>query len=226
MVLGTEQRILITLIRTEWIGLFSHPRSGHILPAVIAGILLVAWLYPVAPPSIAIIAALGLGLELQFTNCLSRSEREFEAFVILPVRWHTILLGKNIAALVISFFFLAVIMVTVYQFSPGRISTSDWSDPVVMFATMAFPLLHVGNNRAIAFPRRTSGWCPEDLVEGLWMVPTLGVLSLPYYLIINLFEMPWLSIPYVVVAGWLWYAISLPRAAYRITIERFPRTAQ
>jgi hypothetical protein len=204
------------LLSMELRQFFRHPRCMHFIPLIAFGAFFTAWLYPVASPLAAVMVVVFCGLELQFNNIFFRTSNEMEALMLLPVPWGRIIFIKNLATIILSLLFVLITSMTLLYFSPSVVESKQLIDAGLYFLTVIFPLLHIGNGRSMEFPRRCSGLRIDDLIEALWMAATLGFISIPFLLFMNLFHLPILCLIYG--SGWwvLWYRFSIPQSVREI----------
>jgi len=198
---------------------FCHPRCFHLLPLLAFGVFLAAWVYPVASPFLPVIVVVFAGLEPQFNNIFFRSENELAALNCFPVPWREIVLAKNIATMTLVALVFIIGSMALLYFYPGKITGTQVQDGIISVLTVLFPMLHIGNRRSIDFPRRACGFRIDDFIELLWILVTLGVLSIPYLIMRNIGGGSVMCIVYAVGTIVYWLRVSVPRTAESIEKE-------
>ena len=214
--MGNQAWLLFTMEIRQF---FSHPRNLQFLPLVVPGFFLVLWPY-ISSPFIPVFIIIFAGLEGQFNNLLFRTPNEFDALIIFPVSWELVVLMKNVATISLTvILFLMVSMAMVY-FSPEPPNPQQLGHALVYLSTVLFPLAHVGNLRSVQHPRRTAGWQVDDLAEAVVMLVVIGVLSIPYAIVIGLFDSVLLCIAYAAVTVLFWLRVSIDSTAQHIQKEK------
>ena len=208
-----------TIFEMEVKQLFAHPRIFHFIPLLVAGVVLAAWVYPVAPPFVPVMLVVFTGLELQFNNMFFRTPAELDSLSMFPDPWRRVVVAKNLAAVFLAAAGSIVMSAIVMYFSPGRITLREVAGGAVYFLTVIFPLMQIGNSSSLRNPRSQSGLRISDFIEALWMVITLGVVSVPYVL---LGGMPLPCLVYAAVTAVIWYKRSIPRTAGMLMSENQP----
>jgi len=210
----------------EWIlfemevkGLFLHPRGMHLIALTFAGIFLSAWVYPVASPFVPVVLTVFTALEPQFNNILFRTPREFESMSVFPVSWERVVLVKNAAAMALTAGCLVIASMTMLYFSPAVPNRGDLFYAILYVSTVMFPLIHLGNMNSARHPRRECGLRIADLIEALWQVVTLGLVSIPFFVLTGLFASPILCLAYAAATAAFWYHGSIRRTAQLIERE-------
>jgi hypothetical protein len=211
-----RERILIS---TEIRQFFIHRRSRHFIPLILAGIFLAQWPYWGSPLAVVILVT-AAGLEPQFNNILFRTPSELESLSVLPLSWTSVVKAKNIAAIVLLSIMLPIVAAVVLYFpatpvTPGQTVTAVW-----YILTIIFPLIHIGNLRSVANPRRESGWRFDDVSGAVELLLTLAVLSLPFAIIIEVLAMPSLCLLYFAATFIFWWRHSLVHTARLIENKR------
>lgn len=201
------------LFEMELKGLFLHRRGIHFIPLAFAGIFLSAWVYPVASPFVPVVLVVFTALEPQFNNILFRTPREFESMSVYPLSWERVVLIKNAAAITLTSGCLVIGSMIMLYFSPAVPTGRDVLYAVLYVATVLFPLLHLGNVNSVLHPRRESGLRIVDLVEALWQDVALGLVSIPFLLIMGLLDSPILCLAYAAALAASWYYHSTRRTA-------------
>jgi hypothetical protein len=136
------------IVRTEIQGFFHHRRSLHIVPLSMAGIFLMAWIYPVGSPFAPIMMVVFAGLELQFNNILFRTWNEFEAMSLFPISWKHLIYIKNVTTIALVLLAMIILSMTLLFFSPAYITFKEIADALFYMTTVIFPLLHLGNRQS------------------------------------------------------------------------------
>lgn len=194
-------------------------RSLHIVPLLGAGILAVSLPFP--PPPLLAAVWIGLAaLEPHYNTMLYRTPREFQAMSLLPANQRSIVRAKNVATVLLSAGAALIAALVLQFFSRSAISTRDAADGLLLFLSLAFPLLHAGNRRSLQYPRRVSGWQTDDLIEGVGFLVTIAVLSIPFLLLAGALDSPLLCLLYTVAVAAYWFRVSVPSTARWIDSQR------
>lgn len=212
-ILGDKEMLML---KTELREYFFHRRSLHLVPLVVAGMFLMAWVYPAASPMAPVVVIVIAALEPQFNNILYRTKNELEAMAVLPLSWERIVLVKNLATILLVIGLIVLAAMALLYFSPDEMTPERWGQTALYIATILFPLLHFGNGQSVKRPRRTCGLLTNDVVEAIWILISLLLVSLPYYVFVNIFKLWIFSAVYAVAAGWFWYAHSVKATARHI----------
>ena len=207
------------LIVSEVRQFFRHPRCMHLFPLLGLGVFLSAWVYPVASPFLPVVVVVFGGLELQFNNIFFRSPNELVALSLFPTTWQGVVLAKNIAAVIVAVFVFVVGSMTFLYFYAGNVTGTQMRDVLLYMATVLFPILHLGNMRSLDFPRRESGFRMDDFIEFLWMLATLGVVSIPYFLLRKVSGGSIICIVYALGGFIYWRKVSIHKTADAIGKE-------
>jgi hypothetical protein len=203
MITGGWNRQERTLIANEFKQFFLHTQLLHFVPLTAAGVMLVLWPY-FSSPFVAVMIVLFAGLEPQFNNILFRSPSELESMSIFPIDWECVIRAKNIANLLVTATMLPVIAATILYFSPRAVTLTLTGKALLWAITVVYPLLYVGNIRSVQNPRRETGWQVDDLAGIVEFLISLGVLSLPYVVFTELFDVPVLCFVYAVATFVFW----------------------
>ena len=83
-----------------------------------------------------------------------RTPNEFEALSVLPIRWASIVLAKNLATMIITVACLPMICIPVLYFSTDTVPAGHFIKAGLYFVSVIFPLLHAGNLQSLLHPRR------------------------------------------------------------------------
>ncbi len=209
----------ILLLRTELKEYFLQRRSLHLLPLALFGVFMMAWIYPVASPMAPIVLVVIAALESQFNNIFYRTGNELEAMALFPLSWRRIIFVKNLSTIVLVAGLIVLTSMALLYFSPDEMTLDRWGEGWMYVATIIFPLLHIGNGQSVRRPRRVTGLQIGDLVETLWLMVNLAVVSIPYYLFMHVFHLGILCQVYSVLAGWFWYRHSVKDTARQIERE-------
>jgi hypothetical protein len=209
------------IFRLEIRHLCSHTRRWHFVLLLLFGVFFVPAIYPDASPFVPIIFVVFSGLELQYDNLLFRTGNELEAYLLLPVSWERVVIAKNLAAVVLTIIIFLITSMSLLYFSPTTIILTDLKDALLYLSTIIFPLIHFGNTQSVRNPRRISGLQINDLVEAIWMLLNVLILSAPYYLIIKLIEMPILCLVYSVITILIWRHRSVGKTAEYIKKNQY-----
>ncbi len=196
-------RMMVTLQIRQF---FLHRRSKHIVPLLLAGVVLAMWRYW-ASPFIVIVMVAFSGLEPQFSNMLFRTPHELESLAILPVRWKDVVTAKNIAALILLALVITLTSATILYFTPTPTPLQDYWTATLYFLTVALPVTHLGNRRSVRYPRRITGWQYNDLIGIVEMLINVVVLSIPFLVLV---DMPLLCLVYSFGTILFWWFHSIP----------------
>ena len=208
------------LFSTEIRQFFVHRRSLHFVPLLVGGVVLTAWVYPAGSPFLPIVIVVLIGLEPQFNNIFYRTPNELEALIMFPTSWKRVVMMKNLAAVALTLICFILTSMALLYFSPEIVTFRLTSDAILYLLTIMFPLTQLGNTRSIQHPRRNAGWQIDDFIEAVWMLATIGVLSIPYFLLTGLIEAPVLVITYGVATMVVWYKVSLSKIAANLEKEK------
>lgn len=209
----------VFLLKMELKEFFNHRRAFHFVPLLLVGVFTIVWIYPVASPFVPIIVLVIAGLELQFNNIFYRTPKELEALCLFPLSWQRIILIKNIAAIILVVALLIVTSMALLYFSPQQVTMDDVLQAWLYVCTVLFPLLSMGNTQSVRRPRRQSGLQTSDLVEAIWLVIDLAILSLPFYMFSSVLALPVLSLLYGAGSATYWYRASIPKTSSRVEQE-------
>jgi hypothetical protein len=204
------------LIHVELRRFFSFPGNLRVALLIIPAIWCALWEHTPSP-FIPIFALLFIGLESQYCNIFFRTPNEFEALSLMPVSWKEIILAKNLASILITLVCLPIVTVFVLYFSPDSLPAGHFLKAGLYLVSVIFPLLHVGNLQSWGHPRRRVGWRMDDLAGGVLMGIFTAVLSLPYFLLVEVAGAPLFCVLYSLVAGYFWFSRSLQETAHRVT---------
>jgi hypothetical protein len=211
----------LLIFRYEIQALLSHKRKFHFAFLLILGIFLIAWIYPVGLPFVPVMIVALCGLELQFNNILFRDPKEFEAYQLFPVSWKCVILMKNLSTAVLTVFISLLSAMVLLRFSPATIRPVDLVDLLLYLLTVLFPLIQIGNSQSVSNPRRFSGMQTNDFIEVVWMLVNIGIVSVPYFIFIELLKMPLLSVLYGIITIAIWLSISVNKTANHIINNSF-----
>lgn len=192
--------------------LFSLRRTGVFFPLTIAAVLVALWPYS-GSPYVPIVAALFAGLESSYANILFRTHREFEAFAVTPVPWEVIILGKNLATLLVTFVVFGLMSMVLWYILPDRPTGAETREVALWIGSLVFPLLYIGNQSAVRKPRRRTGWSLADAAEACVFLAMAALLSIPYILLSIVAGEPLLVLLYIGAAAGIWFRFSIPRTA-------------
>ena len=201
--------------------LFSHSCRFHFIPLLAVGVFFIAWIYPIASPFVPVMLVVLCGLELQFNNLLFRTATEFETYLLFPISWRRVILMKNLATIALTFLLFALNSMTLLYFSPEAIILVDVRDALLYLATIIFPMLQIGNAQSVRHPRRISGLQINDLIEAIWMLLNVAIVSVPYYLFMKLIEYPFLCIVYGAITMVVWRRFSIDKTAEYVEKNQF-----
>lgn len=210
----------MALMRHELAGYIRSPLPRRFLLLLPAGIFLVVWTWHVASPFAAVIWMVVAGLEPRFNNIFYHTSTELEALSLFPADWRRIVLVKNFSTLLIGAFAFLTVSVVLLWFSPEVHLSGSLREAFLWLLTVTFPLLSLGNDASVRYPRRDAGPPHEGLLDAAWISLTLLAVSVPYFLITRLVELPWLCIPYAAATAADWYFRSVARTATLITNQR------
>ncbi len=198
---------------------FRHRRAFHLFPLLLAGVYLMAWIYPVGSPFAPVIFVVLIGLEPQFNNIFFRRPIEPEAMAVLPVSWSEVILAKNLATLGLVCLLMITCSMALFYFSPEKIRPSAAGDAALYLASILPPMLCLGNSQSIKEPRRETGFRIADAVDAVWHLVHLAILSIPYYILVSLMHFPALLLVFMAGAITFWHRSSIPRTAGLIKIN-------
>jgi len=203
----------LLLLEMEMRGYFRHRRSLHLIPLLLFGVFLTAWIYPVGSPFAPVIIVVAVALELEFNNMVFRSPHEPRAMSLFPISPREIILAKNIATLALFVGLAALTSMTLLYFTPAQLSVAHLAEAGYYVSTILFPLLVIGNDHSIRNPRPHCGLRINDFLEAIWMLVYLGLLSLPFVFFAAIINAPALSLTYSLATAVYWYLVSIPRTA-------------
>jgi hypothetical protein len=208
------------LLETELRGFVRHKRSAHLVPLLVAGVVLSVWIYPVGPPFVPVVIVVAAGLELEFNNIFFRTPNEVKAMLMFPIPAVRIILAKNIATLLLALGVAAAASMALLYFSPAHIGPGQLASVAFYLPSVLFSLLVIGNERSIRNPRPRCGLQMNDLLETIWMLVYLGLVSIPFFFCSAVVDLPVLGLAYGIATALYWYRISIPRTAARYEHER------
>lgn len=177
-----------------------------------AGVLLVLWPY-FSSPFGAVFIVLFAGLEPQFANIFFRTHHELELLSLLPMGWQRIVKAKNLATILVLFIMVPIVCATLLYFSPSHLSLDQAGAAILYLSTILFPIIHVGNMRSVQHPRRESGWQIDDLAGMVELLISIGILSIPYLVVVEVFEIPALCLVYFAATVVFWWRYSMKKTA-------------
>jgi hypothetical protein len=201
--------------------LFAHNCRFHFIPLFIIGVFFIAWVYSVASPFVPVMVVVLCGLELQFNNLLFRTSSEFETYLLFPISWRRVIIMKNLATIALTFLLFIVGSMSLLYFSPATIKFIDVRDAVLYLVTIIFPMLQIGNTQSVRHPRRISGLQINDFIEAIWTLLNVAIVSVPYYVIMKLIEIPFLCLVYGPLTMIIWWRFSIDRTAEQIMKNQF-----
>jgi hypothetical protein len=210
----------LTVLRFELAGYFRGELPYRFLPLLPVAAFLAAWTWKVASPFAPAVWLVCVALEPRLNNMFYGSPRELEAFSLLPSKWERIVLLKNISTTGIAAGALALLSVITFFFSPEALTPARLGETTLYVSTIIFPLLILGNDASARHPRTDAGAFSGGISEATWISITLLVVSVPWFIITDLLERPWLCVPYAALAAGSWFFGSVPRTAARILHKR------
>jgi hypothetical protein len=198
------------IFRNEFKAFFQYPRIMMVAPYLLLGIFCVIWLGRFVHFFILLTLTLGCAIEPQLNNIFYRSSAEMEALTLLPVRWKTVVLAKNLASIALSIAFALLLTVILAYATPFAFGLSGQRDVALCLSTAIFPLLAIGNSRSLKSPRPESGWTYRDLNESLWMIGIVVIVTAPYQLFIKMDLNVAFVLVYALLTWAYWRFVSLP----------------
>jgi hypothetical protein len=210
----------MAMARLEIGGYFRCSLPWRILLLLPAGIFLSVWSWRVASPFAAVVWIVVIALEPRINNIFYQSPAELEALSLYPADWRRVVLIKNASTVLIGGCALALVSVVLLWFSPEALTRENVRGAALYLMTVSFPLLGLGNESSLRYPRRNAGAFSGGVYEAAWMSLTLLAVSVPYFLITGLVETDWLCVPYAAVTAATWYYRSVVRTAAHVTKHR------
>ena len=204
----------------ELAGYFRGSLPFRFIPLIPAGIFLAAWTWRIASPFAAVIWIVFIGLEPRINNMFYGSVRELEALSLFPSEWKRIIIMKNGSTALVGVCALVLVSAVCLYFSPEAVTVRQIENAVLYLMTICFPVLSLGNEASSRYPRRDAGAFSGGLYDPLWMSLTLLAVSVPYFIITELVEIPWLGLIYSAATAASWYFRSVARTAVQITNRR------
>jgi len=217
---SSEQRRELFLFMMEIKGFFFHLRSRHFVPLLLMGVFAIVWIYPVGSPMAAVVLVLLAGLETQFNNIFFRTPNELEAMILFPLSWKRVIIVKNFATLTLLSILFILTTIALLYYSPEGVAWGRISEALLFLSTIVFPLLHVGNTNSVQSPRKETGFRINDFVELVWMLLMTAILSVPYYFLMSVLDLPLLCILYGIGTAVIWYRFSVVKTARRLEMEK------
>ncbi len=208
-----------TLITTEIKQFFLHRRSLHLIPLMMAGVLLAFWPY-FSSPFVPVILVLFAWLEPQFNNILFRTPLELESLSVLPLEWERIIRAKNIATIFLVLVMFPVVAATILYFSPTVVTSEQTGKAALYILTVLFPLIHVGNMRSVQHPRRETGWQFDDIAGIAELLISVAILSISFLIFTEMLNAPALCVVYFVATLIFWSRYSIPKTAELIEASK------
>ncbi len=176
----------------ELAGYFRGNLPYRFVPLIPLAVFLAAWTWRVASPFAAVAWIVFIGLEPRINNAFFGSPRELDALSLFPADWRRIVLIKNVSVLMIGACALALVSVVSLNFSPGPSPPASWRISSSIFRQSASPSSRSETPRPRGTPAGTRGRSAGGLAEAVWMSLTLLAASVPYFIITELVEIPWL----------------------------------
>jgi hypothetical protein len=210
----------IAMARYELLGYLRGSLPGRFLLLMPAGVFLAVWSWRVASPFAAATWVVLIALEPRVNNILYHSPVELDALSLLPADWRRIVIVKNLSTAFLAISAMVAVSVVLLYFTPGVMLRDNLRAAALYFATVCFPLLSFGNQASVRYPRPRPEGFPGGLYETAWMTVTLLAVSVPYFLITDLVELPWLCVPYGAATSAAWYYRSVRRTARQVSITR------
>jgi hypothetical protein len=207
-----SRRILAVIFRTDLRQAFRPRVLPPLFALAVIAVLLSVMRGDLSAPSLAVLAAFGI-LDQQFNAALSRSRTEWEALTLLPVPWHTVILGKNLATAAAWLVMITLLASVTLYFAPRFPSASDGGHAGLLAWTLMFPLLVTGNLRSVQEPRREDSTAMRDILLSIGMLLLAAACALPYILLTTLGGSILLSVLYGCGAGAFWWFWSIPKTA-------------
>jgi hypothetical protein len=200
---------------------FRDARNLVWIPLSLVSIFVALWPY-IGSPMVPVCLVVWFGLDRQYSNILFSSPHEVRALALFPPRWRELVLGKNLAAILLTAFVFAFVSIVTLYFSPRIISFSEIAMAVLYGASVEFPLLALGNLRSIQSPRPRGGLITSDMVEGCITLVLAGVCSIPYAVFVLALEEPLLCLLYALGTVWLWALLSRTYIVPRVQARQIP----
>lgn len=194
---------------------FSAKRIPLFVILTVVGIFLIVQESELPSHMIVLLVVLA-GLESQYTNILFRSPHELETLSMFPIQWKRIVLLKNLATLIATMMVWVMTAMATLYFSPKPFHLADLGTAVLYASTIVFPLLHIGNIESLQSPRRDTSWKIDDLVQAGGILLFIAILSLPFVLLVSLFQLHSVCVLYAAIGAAHWYLRSIPKTANRI----------
>jgi hypothetical protein len=186
------------------------------IPIVPAAAFLAAWTWNIASPFAGVIALAIIAIEPRIDNMFYNSPRELEAMSLFPADWRRVVLVKNLSTLGLLLCSAGLLSAVTLYFSPRLPGAGDVAGAALYMSTAAFPMLTLGNEASLRYPRRGAGVISGGLSEAAWITLSMAVVSVPYLVITSLIELTWLCVPYALATALDWYFRSVPRTAARV----------
>jgi hypothetical protein len=216
MVMNTgdiHMRTLVLMVKTDFRQCFRGRLIAPLAALVPVGILVAVMRGDLSAATVVVLVAFGV-LDHQFNASLSRSRTEWDALLLLPVSWKTIILAKNIASLAAWIALAGVISTVILYFTPRFPSPDEIAHALLTAWTLLFPLLIVGNLRSIQEPRKEEISPAREVLLAAGMFLFAVLCTIPYVLLTTLGESEGLSIAYGAAAAIVWWRWSVPHTAF------------
>jgi hypothetical protein len=217
--LPRDDRYLL-LLQAELKGFFRHRRSAHLIPLWVMGVLITGWIYPIGSPFAPVVIVVAAGLELEFNNIFFRSPNEVKAMHLFPLPVRGIVVTKNLTTLLLFTGLCALTSMALLYFSPEVVGVRQLAGAACYLSSVLFPLLVIGNDHSIRNPRPACGLQLNDMLEAIWMLVYLGLISLPYFVLRAVLDHPAPSLVYGLATAMYWYRVSIPRTVAHYERER------
>jgi hypothetical protein len=207
------------LFRAEVRRFANNPANLKLFLLLPPAVILSLWPYT-GSPFVSVFLLTFATLEPQFNNIFFRSEREFEALVVLPVDWATVILAKNLATITLTIAVAACAGGVLGYFSPLPMGPGGWREAFLYMLSVIFPLLMLGNLHSVQHPRRKVGLGLGDVAEALLMLLGMAVCSIPFLALRGTEHPALYLLIYSALSAGLWRWGSIPRSAAAVRRER------
>jgi ABC-2 type transport system ATP-binding protein len=135
-----NREVALRVCRADIRRFLSNPANLKLLLLLPVAIIGSLWPY-IGSPFVPLLLMTFAGLEPQFNNILFRTNNEFEAMAVLSPDWRSVVLGKNLASIVMAIGTTLAAALVVGYFTPLTMGAEGWQDAGLFFVSVVFSLL-------------------------------------------------------------------------------------
>jgi hypothetical protein len=206
---------MITIVRISLQGFFATGRWMLILPAIILAVPLSLWNQFSAPLAAVLILVVPL-IEREYNRPFSLSPTELSAYELFPVDWKTVMVAKNVSAVLATLIMCGLGAVVIVYFAPAMAWTDQVTHTALALGSLIFPLLIFGNLRHPSEMILGSATAVDHLVDIVLQGLFMAVFAVPFLVLGVAMHSSIAVMIYIAVTAFVWWQYSLPRAVAAI----------